>query len=516
MSQISFFDELVCQLCEKSILRQVQPFSLTSCTHFVCEGCIPNFILLKRCQISYCGKEWIQSKKERVDASNVWEKVKRTEKNIVLNMFPSKIRTNVDVKFYLNSISTYSPIFITQELSESCRNVVKLLGFKLLLDGPKTSFGKIKQIYFEFKSRLQDERLMLFDESFFDSFLKEKMEQLKTLKISDFFDYISSFYVLRGKEGRIIITCRILNKITLLFAKALKKQFNFKLYNETVLKVVDVIRETGYPIFEINGMHELLVKFNLDLQQQNSYLGSEIPWPQGESSIDQIESTEPTVQSLNFYQIQDKKFQQIIKDKGSSEMIQKRKKALRFHQIENLLKFKKVNQKIKSGFSKSSIIQKRMFGFLTLLFPQVKFWTPLLSLKSDINSKKYWRQKCLNQKSTVVFVKSKKTVVGGFTDQGWTSGEDFQTSHNAFLFSMEKEIKYPIRADRTQFATSESYDYLFKFGYLDLSVVNQFQSSENRSEIGLNYEVGDNVDKKYGLFGSSKFAIDEIEVFKVQ
>ena len=61
----------------------------------------------------------------------------------------------------------------------------------------------------------------------------------------------------------------------------------------------------------------------------------------------------------------------------------------------------------------------------------------------------------------------KGNVFGGYTSVSWTSNSEFESDSKAFLFSVNRKLKFPVKPSHK--ATYNSDNYGFDFGLEDLT-----------------------------------------------
>jgi len=133
----------------------------------------------------------------------------------------------------------------------------------------------------------------------------------------------------------------------------------------------------------------------------------------------------------------------------------------------------------------------------------------------------HFHAKCDNETPTITFIKSQgyDQIFGGYTEQTWdeVSGDGWKKDDNAFIFSLSHNEKFPVIDP--QFAIRSSNE-AFTFGediqiYYESAInyvegyswfPNEYKSSKfnNVSQTSMTY-----------LAGSSKFQVQELEVYKV-
>lgn len=513
MSKFIFFNEFLCQLCKLNLLNWHKQISfLTNCSHPICNKCVQNFTLLKKCNISDCQKEGIPEESQSIfDNSNDFRKrIEKTAQNVIA--FYTSI--NFRVFFNYNSISPKTPVFMKDFSIFKIKRKPQKTTIDEFLKKFRLIWLNIQEIYCLFKERLRSENLMLLYELTLDTLLKEKTKKIESLKIADFFSDVCSFLIEDKNDGHdFLVSCRYLNKIKTLLEQTMNKKFCLKLYNETVHKVFDVLGESGVELEEVDENQDMIIAFDSQLSEKNRILSSQLSWPESNFFDEQ---SEIKIESLNFYETQDVKLRKMTAGKQNTpDLILKRKKVQKIHQTETLLKFRKICELTKKYLSKSSLLKRRTVSFFSFLFPSACDWTRLAHDQIDKDWNKNWVEKCRFEKSTVVIFRSEELIVGGFNDRKWTQSRNLKSSKN-FLFSINLKKKFRIDPMNIHYAFSiEDYNFS-KFPVLDFGEDQQsFLSGRFFSDFFI-YEFYEEVRKSTELFGSEPFPIDEIEVFKIE
>ena len=103
---------------------------------------------------------------------------------------------------------------------------------------------------------------------------------------------------------------------------------------------------------------------------------------------------------------------------------------------------------------------------------------------------------------------------GGFTNQTWKGGFEFKRDKSAFIFSLDKLEKYPIKNDHIGEAILCKTNYLICFGKGDILIFDNANKMLNKSSFP--YSYGNSNIKKYSLNnGESRFIVKEIEIYHV-
>lgn len=514
MRYFIFFNEFICQFCKTSFLN-TELFYLMDCCHPVCRNCIANYAWVNKCQISDCPGKQNQLKKEPVNYDDFDDKLRNTQKRLLDFELPD----NHSQYCYVGSISPLSPVFIKNSEFRSGRdvngrNVDNWMNMELLLSNFHPNFVKIRKVYDLFKKYLRKKNLMLFQELTLETFLKKRMRQMENLKIKDFFYDIPSFS-LDDSQGTMFIFCRCLTKIRRLLETTMDKVFNLTIYNQAIHKVFEIIQETGFDLEKVEDNQQMLVSFNVEISEKNDVLSSKLPWPKPFFSNKTEDSIDPPVKSLDFHRMQDARLRKRIEFRTQPDEIWKRKKIRGMHRMDTSIKFRKLCQSTMKNISQACLLKNRMVKFLCFLFPSANKWTQLVHVQSDVNSQKKFKEKCYDNESTVVFMKSGQFIVGGFNDQKWKYNCDYSPNKNVFIFSINKSKKYPILFNGTPGCCFYSSTTLIGFGWPAISISPNFQTSKSSSQMRI-FEVDEGTNEETELFGSPSFFIDEIEVFKVQ
>ena len=131
-----------------------------------------------------------------------------------------------------------------------------------------------------------------------------------------------------------------------------------------------------------------------------------------------------------------------------------------------------------------------------------------------------FHSKCDNKGPTVVVIKSHLgKIFGGFTDVAWDSTNNYKTTMNSFLFSIDRKAKYEQKAGQTSnsiYAYS-TYGPTFGGGH-DIYIADNCNSSTScYSYFPYSYDCKEynNPSSSDWLAGAYNFKVDEIEVFSV-
>lgn len=135
-----------------------------------------------------------------------------------------------------------------------------------------------------------------------------------------------------------------------------------------------------------------------------------------------------------------------------------------------------------------------------------------------------FHQNCDNRGPTVVLIKSNYgKIFGGFTDASWNGYKGYSGNKHAFVFSVDRKAKYPIKFEDEQRAIycNSNWGPTFGYGHHDIYIPDTFNTSEIcESRFPSSYACCENVEKiNYGsdfLAGAFKFSVAEIEVYSLE
>lgn len=124
--------------------------------------------------------------------------------------------------------------------------------------------------------------------------------------------------------------------------------------------------------------------------------------------------------------------------------------------------------------------------------------------------------------ATITNVKSTEgNRFSAFTSRSWEKNYNEQGSDtSSFLYSVDKDQKYPIKQNKAAQATYHSEEWGVCFGNKlnpDLGLGTEMDKETNVSNVGETYELPDiqGIDGKTVLAGKSPFACEEVEVFQL-
>lgn len=169
-----------------------------------------------------------------------------------------------------------------------------------------------------------------------------------------------------------------------------------------------------------------------------------------------------------------------------------------------------------ADMASSSILTLKDFPFIAGLFPY-NFGLHLLYRSSRHGAKvSTFHELCDNKGPTIVFVKSGDYVAGGYTEASWRSIEGtFVESNDAFVFSVTRQKKYPLKPEKQKEAIYCSEVNGPTFGF-DLCLGYKIYSEMNYSQGNRVYDFGPVSDPNTELFGKLEFIVDEYEVYQVR
>eukprot|EP00331_Platyophrya_macrostoma_P015794 CAMPEP_0176471350 /NCGR_PEP_ID=MMETSP0127-20121128/41082_1 /TAXON_ID=938130 /ORGANISM="Platyophrya macrostoma, Strain WH" /LENGTH=449 /DNA_ID=CAMNT_0017865985 /DNA_START=27 /DNA_END=1376 /DNA_ORIENTATION=+ len=129
-----------------------------------------------------------------------------------------------------------------------------------------------------------------------------------------------------------------------------------------------------------------------------------------------------------------------------------------------------------------------------------------------------FHSKCDNKGPTVVVIKSHLgKIFGGFTDVAWDSSNNYKTTTNSFLFSIDRKQKYEQKAGQTSNSiyAYATYGPTFGGGH-DIYIADNCNSGTScYSYFPYSYDCKEysNPSSSDWLAGAYNFKVDEIEVF---
>ncbi len=137
---------------------------------------------------------------------------------------------------------------------------------------------------------------------------------------------------------------------------------------------------------------------------------------------------------------------------------------------------------------------------------------------TDGMTAKHFHSKCDNQGATVVVVLSSSgQLFGGYTSSPWAGSESYAWDGTAFLFSLTKRTKCPLKSGEESHATYLTKEHGPTFGKgFDLVLTGKFDSPEAvcYTNGGASYRTGKGDPKRF-FAGSNCFSVKEVEVYRV-
>ena len=137
----------------------------------------------------------------------------------------------------------------------------------------------------------------------------------------------------------------------------------------------------------------------------------------------------------------------------------------------------------------------------------------LYRASTDGDSAKDFHSKCDGKANTVTFVKSKNgRRFGGFSNKEWNSNGQWITDNNAFVFSLETNLIYPIMKSEPAIGCYPKFGPVF-FG-CQIRIYDEFFTKGGTTcHKGLNYKTT----KDYELNnGEQKYLIKDIEIYSIE
>ncbi len=174
-------------------------------------------------------------------------------------------------------------------------------------------------------------------------------------------------------------------------------------------------------------------------------------------------------------------------------------------------------------FQSSTILEKRNCVDLLKLCgftKQQKNWKLVYRASKDGFGSEKFHAKCDGISRTLTVIKSTNgNIFGGYTDQAWSSNDDWITDPNAFVFSLINKYKRPFKASCLNDGTKAIYCsslYGPTFGGQDIRVFTNSNVNEF-SVTCLSFRYGNYwPDDMNVLSGSTHFSTVDIEVYQDQ
>ena len=125
-----------------------------------------------------------------------------------------------------------------------------------------------------------------------------------------------------------------------------------------------------------------------------------------------------------------------------------------------------------------------------------------------------FHSKCDKKGPTVTIIQSNTGYkFGGYTSIDWDiSANNYKKDELAFLFSLNKKLKYPIVKENVSYAIWTGASYGPIFGGHDLLTLSDFKSNSNYCNKPIYYQTKEVSELNGGKFN---YSINEMEVFKV-
>ncbi|CAH3144226.1 unnamed protein product, partial [Porites evermanni] len=178
----------------------------------------------------------------------------------------------------------------------------------------------------------------------------------------------------------------------------------------------------------------------------------------------------------------------------------------------------------KTDFESSEILShnkdllKILLEYLKDVETNGKHWKLCFNARDHSYSAASFHALCNNKGPTVTLVEVGHLVFGGYTDQPWTSYQNFKSSTSSFLFSLRSSTNTPFKSPLFQnynYATFDYSTYGPTFGKAhDLYLSNSCRTSKSSySRLGNTYKLPSGYASATALAGSSYFLCDDYEVF---
>ena len=144
-----------------------------------------------------------------------------------------------------------------------------------------------------------------------------------------------------------------------------------------------------------------------------------------------------------------------------------------------------------------------------------KEFSLLYKSSRDGYSCKDFHSKCDKKGPTVTIIQSNSGYkFGGYTSVDWdVSLNSYKKDELAFLFSLNKKLKYPILKEKQDNAIWTSSNYGPIFGGNDLLTSANFKSSNNYCNKSITYQTKEISELNGGQYN---FSIIEMEVYQVK
>jgi hypothetical protein len=165
----------------------------------------------------------------------------------------------------------------------------------------------------------------------------------------------------------------------------------------------------------------------------------------------------------------------------------------------------------------STFINENHYKFFSEILPDIKDASLIFSMKRHGKEAAKFHEKCDFKGATFTVIRSGRWIAGGFSDQNWDTSDSTKSSTAAFIFSYNRNRRYVLKSDQVPYAISCLKDNGPVFGAGgDLYVNGNFESCQNFSSLGENYDA-EGIENPYNeLFGSRNFFIEDMEVYQLK
>lgn len=149
-----------------------------------------------------------------------------------------------------------------------------------------------------------------------------------------------------------------------------------------------------------------------------------------------------------------------------------------------------------------------------------KHWKRCFNARDYSYSAASFHTYCNNKGPTVTLVEVGRHVFGAYSDQAWTSYQNFKSSTRSFLFSLRGSTNTPFKSPVVQNYNYAVYDYstygptFGSYSSGDLYLSNSCRTNKySRSNLGYAYKLPSGYSSTTALAGSNYFYCDDYEVF---
>ena len=290
--------------------------------------------------------------------------------------------------------------------------------------------------------------------------------------------------------------------------KANLKTYNFTI-NSAVLekKMNEWKRELRNPRIKETSIDNIMKQTNLQMKQEENNLFE---------CSNKILNGKGCVFDSGYFKIEQDNFGKLIFD--------------------DLKKTNELNKTIQMKLDDNHILTPNLLKELIELcdFDEDTRFDLLYKASRDGFSAKNFHSKCdhLNDTLTIIKVKDKPHIFGGYTKQTWDDRrnvvlgyKNFKKDRNAFIFSLVNDDNYPIKIDVTQHIKQAIYcDHSsgpsFGGGHDFYISSNSNKNKDSYSNLGLSYihpyYTYESTEAENFLAGSNEFSTSEIEVYQVK